>query len=125
MEEPDHFVKTKSSQVKKRPNQEKKKSPKACVACRKKKAKCDGHSPCDRCIKAQLDCNFIETEKTSRKVSLNHKARLKRLKDMLVQLSTLIDHTPRLFLNQPENHRGTVNKSRLTNNNICHSQDGL
>ena len=33
---------------------------KACLQCRSMKSKCDGHSPCGRCLKRNTDCKYEE-----------------------------------------------------------------
>lgn len=36
----------------------KERSPKACIACRTRKVKCDKQSPCGNCAKTKLECIF-------------------------------------------------------------------
>ena len=33
---------------------------KACLQCRSMKSKCDGHSPCGRCLRRNTDCKYEE-----------------------------------------------------------------
>ncbi|ORE13612.1 hypothetical protein BCV71DRAFT_148920, partial [Rhizopus microsporus] len=36
----------------------------ACVYCRKKKIRCDGHHPtCSNCLQLQLNCEYAESKK--------------------------------------------------------------
>ncbi|KAG0747152.1 hypothetical protein G6F57_006618 [Rhizopus arrhizus] len=74
-------------------SESKRKSPKACIPCRKRKVKCDGNSPCDRCLKTDCECKFDKIPVKKEVTAESHKAKLKRLKERLDELSTIIDHT--------------------------------
>ncbi|CZR49416.1 uncharacterized protein FPRO_08843 [Fusarium proliferatum ET1] len=48
----------------------KKRLPKACLACRQSKVKCNGSRPCSRCCQLQKTCQFVERPKEDHELKL-------------------------------------------------------
>ncbi|KAG2231954.1 hypothetical protein INT48_005669 [Thamnidium elegans] len=68
-------------------DQFKKKSSRACTPCRKKKVKCDGQQPCDRCAKAETICIYDKPQQkkdTPKPISDNHEPRLRALEQLSI-----------------------------------------
>jgi hypothetical protein len=42
-------------------------NPRSCVTCRRRKVKCDKHSPCSNCTKAHIPCVFPERGRAVRR----------------------------------------------------------
>ncbi|GAA5803871.1 hypothetical protein HPULCUR_009356 [Helicostylum pulchrum] len=84
-------------------DQSKKKSSRACTPCRKRKVKCNGQQPCDRCAKTETICIYDRPQQkkdTPKPISDNHEPRLRVLEQFLRQFSKLLDITdpePPLF----------------------------
>ncbi|TDZ37775.1 Conidial development protein fluffy [Colletotrichum trifolii] len=60
----------------------------ACECCREKKAKCNGETPCSRCISRRLRCNYrVKASKTKRKLQeeLNELKEAQRKRESLIQ----------------------------------------
>ncbi|KAG1175355.1 hypothetical protein G6F70_004247 [Rhizopus microsporus] len=75
-------------------SESKRKSPRACIPCRKRKVKCDGQSPCDRCVKANSACAFDKPpskKESIKSTTESHTVKLKKLEQKLTQLSAVID----------------------------------
>lgn len=88
----------------------KKKSSRACAPCRKRKVKCNGQQPCDRCSKTEAACVYDKPQQkkdTPKPISENHEPRLKALEQFLKQFSIILDKNepePPLFSNQIDSH---------------------
>ncbi|KAI7892979.1 fungal-specific transcription factor domain-containing protein [Mucor mucedo] len=86
----------------------KKKSSRACAPCRKRKVKCNGLQPCDRCSKTEAACIYDKPQQkkdTPKPMSENHEPRLKALEQFLKQFSILLDKNepePPMFSSQVE-----------------------
>ncbi|KAI9366319.1 fungal-specific transcription factor domain-containing protein [Pilaira anomala] len=98
----------------------KKKSSRACTPCRKRKVKCNGQQPCDRCSKTEAICIYDKPQQkkdTPKPISDNHEPRLKVLEQFLKQFSNLLDITdpePPLF--STPNQVGGLKPHRLSIN---------
>lgn len=62
----------------------------SCIACRKRKIKCDRNNPCAYCVKIQVQCVYPVEENESRKLPDDNDvlARLKRIEKSLARLET-------------------------------------
>ncbi|KAI8880749.1 hypothetical protein K501DRAFT_190577 [Backusella circina FSU 941] len=74
----------------------KKKSSRACAPCRKRKVKCNGEQPCERCSKTDTECIFDkqhQKRETPKSVADNHEPRLKKLEEFSVHFSKILEKT--------------------------------
>ncbi|KAJ6442323.1 2-deoxy-D-gluconate 3-dehydrogenase [Purpureocillium lavendulum] len=60
----------------------------ACQRCRKKRAKCDGEDPCERCLEAGLECLFDNSRRESKD---DLRAEIERLRRTNEQSDALLD----------------------------------
>ncbi|KAK4518519.1 uncharacterized protein ATC70_008737 [Mucor velutinosus] len=83
----------------------KKKSSRACAPCRKRKVKCNGQLPCDRCSRTNSTCVYDKPQQkkdTPKPAIENHEPRLRALEKFLRQISNLLevsDPDPPLYSN--------------------------
>ncbi|KAL9550532.1 hypothetical protein MBANPS3_004695 [Mucor bainieri] len=83
----------------------KKKASRACAPCRKRKVKCNGQLPCDRCSRTDTTCEYDKPQqkKDAPKPAIeNHEPRLRALEKILRQISNLLevsDPDPPLYSN--------------------------
>lgn len=73
----------------------KKKSARACAPCRKRKVKCSGQQPCDRCAKnPAITCIYDKPQQKKdppKPMTDNHEPRLQALEKFLHQFSHILD----------------------------------
>ncbi|KAA8641991.1 putative C6 transcription factor [Aspergillus tanneri] len=67
----------------------------SCLACRQRKIKCDRHTPCSNCVKAEQQCSFVPPVRGKRKRTNPRKegihAKLKRYEELLRSYGAKID----------------------------------
>ncbi|RKK83785.1 hypothetical protein BFJ69_g2522 [Fusarium oxysporum] len=66
----------------------KKRLPKACIACRQSKVKCNGSRPCSRCCQLQKTCHFVERPKE------DHELKIEALQREIEFLKSRLQSTP-------------------------------
>ncbi|KAI8970196.1 fungal-specific transcription factor domain-containing protein [Mycotypha africana] len=73
----------------------KKKASRACIPCRKRKVKCDGLFPCERCLKADTTCVYDKPQQKKDSALRQHidinEARLDRIEQFLKHFSIMLD----------------------------------
>ncbi|CEP08482.1 hypothetical protein [Parasitella parasitica] len=83
----------------------KKKSSRACAPCRKRKVKCNGLLPCDRCSRTDATCVYDKPQQKKdapKPTADSHEPRLRALEKILRQISNLLeisDPNPPLYSN--------------------------
>lgn len=67
----------------------------SCLPCRQRKVKCDRHTPCSNCVKAEKQCSFIPPVRGKRKRTKRPReglhAKLKRYEDLLKSYGAKIE----------------------------------
>ncbi|KAI1098360.1 putative C6 transcription factor [Jackrogersella minutella] len=72
----------------------------SCLICRQRKVKCDRHTPCSNCVKAEKQCSFIPPVRGKRKRTRPRReglhARLKRYEDLLKSFGANVEPSEEL-----------------------------
>ncbi|KAF1817270.1 hypothetical protein P152DRAFT_407767, partial [Eremomyces bilateralis CBS 781.70] len=69
----------------------KERSPKACIACRTRKVKCDKQSPCGNCAKTRLECIFPSPIRTCYRPKRTHWTELMGFHQIVEDLTKALD----------------------------------